>query len=123
MERTCNGEKPATSSFGSVNGPFNTVREATEKRTRLPYRAGLERLSCEQDSGLYQRVVEPPHAADNSFVGITPASLSRVAFTRSATFIGDLRFSSGSRNRQAERTSVCTPIPLRIPARTSDETA
>ena len=42
IERTCHSQKPATSSWVSVNGPSVTVRVLPEKRTRTPRELGCK---------------------------------------------------------------------------------
>src|SRR3954469_20767302 len=87
MSLTCHSQKPATSSRVSAKGPSMTVRLSPSKATRLPCDDGFRPSPASMTPALTSSSLNLPMASRSSVEGMTPASESFVAFTRTITRI------------------------------------
>src|SRR5256885_1027707 len=74
IERTCHSQKPAISSFDSVNGPSITVRVVPENFTRLPLELGCKPSPASITPAFASCSLNFPISANSSFFGKIPAS-------------------------------------------------
>src|SRR3982751_3321409 len=88
IERTCHSQKPAISSFDSVNGPSITVRVAPENFTRLPLEEACKPSPASIIPAFASCSLNLPISARRSLLGNTPASESLLALTITITRIG-----------------------------------
>jgi hypothetical protein len=92
MESTCQSQNPAISSFVSAKGPSVTVRASPSKWTRTPRELGCRPSPASITPASTSSSLKRPMAASSSSPGMTPASLSSVAFTITMTFIAASSF-------------------------------
>ena len=116
IERTCQSQKPARSSFVSAKGPSMTVRRGPEKRTRLPSELAL-RPSPASITPAFTSCSLNAIISEISFSsGGTPASDSFVALTSTMTFM--FRLLSPSRragNRRIDKSFFAVILRARRP--------
>jgi DNA-binding beta-propeller fold protein YncE len=84
--------KPATSSFVSVNGPSVTVVRPPSKRKRAPFELACRPSPASSTPSFASCSLNLPISLRSSLEGITPASLSLLAFTRTANLIENLLY-------------------------------
>src|SRR5262249_10459479 len=78
---TCQSQKPATSSFASVNGPSITVRCFPENRTRAPFELGCSPSPASITPAFTSSSLNFPICVRSSWLGRMPASESLLALT------------------------------------------
>src|SRR5262245_15977295 len=87
MDFTCQIQKPAISSLVSAKGPSITRGGLLVNCTRLPLEEGCRPSPASMMPALTSSSLKLPIAAKSSVEGMTPASVSLVAFTNTNTFI------------------------------------
>src|SRR5215472_3738622 len=87
IDLTCQSQKPATSSFDSVNGPSITVRLPSAKLTRLPLELAWSPSPASMMPAFTSSSLYFPIFSRISRLGRTPASDSLLAFTITMTRI------------------------------------
>src|SRR5579862_9063097 len=81
MERTCQSQKPATSSLVSANGPSVIVGLDPVKVMRLPLELGWRPSPASMTPALTSSSLNLPMLVSSSVLGMTPASESLFALT------------------------------------------
>src|SRR4028118_2007957 len=87
IDCTCQIQNPAISSFVSVNGPSITLRFVPENLTRAPFELGCSPSAASRIPALTNSSLYCPISVRSCSLGMTPASESWVALTRTMTFI------------------------------------
>src|SRR5262245_40664169 len=121
IERTCQIQKPATSSFVSENGPSMTVRFVPENRTRLPFELGWRPSPASMMPALTSSSLKFPMSVSSFWSGSTPASEALSAFTITRTRIvrspSAFEWSTGSRLRARWAGSAGSTLTTNGPGR------
>src|SRR6266851_2787312 len=81
IDLTCHSQNPAINSLVSVNGPSITLRFVPENRTRLPFELGCSPSAASSTPAFTNSSLNFPISVRSSWLGMTPASESFVAFT------------------------------------------
>src|SRR5215207_3074697 len=87
MSLTCQSQNPATNSRVSAEGPSMRVRLGPSKATRLPFADGCKPSPARRMPALTSSSLYLPMASRSSVEGMTPASESFVALTKTITRI------------------------------------
>src|ERR1700712_1396221 len=95
-------QKPATRSEVTANGPWLTLGVLPAYLMRAPFEVGCRPSPASMTPALTISSLNLPIAVSSSVLGITPASLSLLAFTITMNRIVTLRFEFRSGSRVAE---------------------